>query len=203
MIKSILFTAVSLLLMVAAAPVSPGYEVGDTVTDFKLKNTDGKMVALSDYKNSKGAIVIFDCNTCPYSQKYNSRIIALNEKYAPKGFPLIAIQPNDPEISPGDSYEYMVKLANKKKYQFPYLFDETQIVAKNFGANYTPHVFVLKKEGVNFKVAYIGAIDDYAKDEAKVSEKYVERVVDNLLIGKELPFTKTKILGCSIKWKES
>jgi len=85
-----------LLLMVAASPVKLGYEVGDSVASFKLKNTDGKMVALDDYKNVKGVIVIFDCNTCPYSKAYNSRIIALNKKYASQGFPVVAIQPNDP-----------------------------------------------------------------------------------------------------------
>ncbi len=132
--------------LVAASPIKVGYEVGDAVADFKLKNTNGKMVALSDYKDVKGVIVIFDCNTCPYSQRYNSRIIALNEKYASKGFPVVAVQPNDPEISQGDSFEEMVKLAKEKKYNFPYLFDETQNVAKSFGATNTPHVFLLKKK---------------------------------------------------------
>ena len=81
------------------------YEIGDAVADFKLKNVDGKMVALSDYTAAKGAIIIFDCNTCPYSRAYNDRIIGLNKKYSEKGFPVIAINPNDPQMSPGDSYE--------------------------------------------------------------------------------------------------
>src|SRR5574339_385609 len=107
MIRSFLLITACLLLMVAASPVKLGYEVGDTVADFKLKNTNGKMVSLSDYKSSKGVIVIFDCNTCPYSKAYNERIIALNEEYSSKGFPVVAIQPNDPAISPGDSYDEM------------------------------------------------------------------------------------------------
>ena len=200
--KSIFLTAACLLLMVAARPVQT-YEVGDTVADFKLKNTNGKMVALNDYANAKGVIVIFDCNTCPYSKAYNERIIALNAKYASKGFPVITIQPNDPEISPGDSYDEMVKLAEKKGYTFPYLFDETQMVSKSFGATNTPHVFLLKRDGSAFKVAYIGAIDDNARNESAVTKKYVEEAVDALLAGKEVPSSKTKALGCTIKWKNA
>lgn len=199
--KSIFLTAACLVLMVAASPIRKGYEVGDAVADFKLKNTNGKMVALTDFKNSKGVIVIFDCNTCPYSKAYNSRIIALNEKYASKGFPVVAIQPNSPEVSPGDSFDEMVKLAEEKKYKFPYLFDETQNVSKAFGATNTPHVFLLKKEGNDFKVTYIGAIDDSAKNESAVTKKYVEEAVDALLSGKDVSTNKTKALGCTIKWK--
>ena len=203
MIRSLFLMAACLLLMVAASPVKLGYEVGDTVADFKLKNTNGKMVALTDYKDAKGVIVIFDCNTCPYSQRYNERIIALNEKYASKGFPLIAVQPNDPEVSPGDSYDEMVKLAQKKNYKFPYVFDESQSVAKSFGATNTPHVFLLKKEGSAFNVAYIGSIDDNAKDASAVSKKYLEEAVDAVLANKPVPSTKTKALGCTIKWKDA
>lgn len=195
--------AACLLLIVAASPVRLGYEVGDTVTDFKLKNTNGKMVALTDYKDAKGVIVIFDCNTCPYSKAYNDRIKALNSNYASKGFPVVLIQPNDPQISPGDSFDEMVKQAVKKGYDFPYLFDETQTVSKSFGATNTPHVFVLKKEGAGFKVAYIGAIDDSAKDASAVSKKYVEEAVDALLSNKAVPSAKTKAIGCTIKWKDA
>lgn len=203
MIRSILLTAACLLLMVAASPISGGYEVGDTVADFKLKNTDGKMVALSDFKNAKGVVVIFDCNTCPYSKAYNERIIELNKNYASKGFPVVAIQPNDPAISPGDSYDEMIKLAKKKDYKFPYLFDETQSVAKAFGATNTPHVFLLKKDGPAFKVSYIGAIDDNAKDASAVSKKYVEEAINSLLSGKTATTEKTKAIGCTIKWKSA
>jgi peroxiredoxin len=203
MIRTFLVAAACLVLMVAASPVRLGYEVGDTVADFKLKNTNGKMVALTDYKNAKGVIVIFDCNTCPYSKAYNDRIIALNTKYASKGFPVVAIQPNDPTISPGDSFEEMVKHAEKNGYEFPYLFDESQSVSKAFGATNTPHTFVLKKEGNTFKVAYIGAIDDSARDKNAITKKYVEEAVDALLSGKEVTTDKTKAIGCTIKWKNA
>src|SRR5688572_16811148 len=110
------------VVLVSGKPLK--YEVGDAVADFKLKNVDGKMVSLANFENAKGAIVIFDCNTCPYSKAYNDRIIALNKSYSPKGFPVIAINANDPKVSPGDSYEEMVALAKKKNYDFPYLIDE-------------------------------------------------------------------------------
>lgn len=190
-----------LVMLVAAAPTKNGYEVGDTVADFRLKNVDGKMVALSDYKNAKGAVIIFDCNTCPYSKAYNARIIALNDKYAALGFPIITINPNDPGQSAGDSFERMVAQAKEKGYTFPYLADETQEVSRAFGATNTPHVFVIQRSGKNFTVAYIGAIDDNARDQANIKQKYVEDAVDALLQGKPVPNTRTKAIGCGIKWK--
>ncbi len=193
--------ALSLVLLFAGR--APKYEIGDSVTDFKLKNVDGKMVALSDYKSAKGVIVIFDCNTCPYSKAYNERIQALNKNYASKGFPVIAINANSPEISPGDSFEEMKAVAKKKNYEFPYLIDETQQVAKSFGASNTPHVFVLQHVGNDFKVAYIGAIDNNTRDAANADKKYVEEAVEALLAGKTIPTEKTKAIGCGIKWKNA
>lgn len=202
-VKSIF--AIALVAVISAgAPVTTGYEVGDNAMDFKLKNVDGKMVSLSDYNNAKGYIVIFDCNTCPYSKAYNDRIIALNKKYATKGFPVITINANDPSISPGDSFAEMKKMAEKKKYDFPYLFDETQEVARAYGATNTPHVFVLNKVNASeLKVAYIGAIDDNSRDASAVTKKYVEEAVEALLNGGTVSNTKTKAIGCTIKWKNS
>lgn len=203
MLKNLFMALCGVLMLTSASPVNNGYEVGDTVADFKLKNVDGKMIALSDYKDVKGVIVIFDCNTCPYSKGYNERIKALHDKYASQGFPVIAIQPNDPTISPGDSFEEMKKQAEKKNYKFPYLFDETQQVAKAFGATNTPHVFLLKKEGSAFKVAYIGAIDDNARDASAVSKRYVEDAIEALKKGSAPATTKTKAIGCTIKWRNA
>ena len=194
------FLMLMFVLLWAGTPVKEGYEVGDTAADFKLKNVDGKIVSLGDFKNAKGFIVIFDCNTCPYSKAYNERIIALNKKYAPLEYQVIAINPNDPSKSQGDSFEEMVKVAKKKGYNFPYLADESQSVAKSFGATNTPHVFILTKE---LKVSYIGAIDDNAKNADAVSRKYVEEVVDAMIAGKSVPLTKTKAIGCGIKWKNA
>ncbi len=193
---------VGLLFMISGSkPLK--YEVGDSVADFSLKNFDGKMVSLSDYKDGKGAIVIFDCNTCPYSKAYNDRIIALNKKYASQGFPVITINANDPQLSPGDSFEEMVSRAKQKKYDFPYLVDESQSVARAFGATNTPHVFVLQKAGDNFQVAYIGTIDNNSRDASSVTKRYVDDAVDALIAGKTVSTKKTKAIGCGIKWKNS
>jgi peroxiredoxin len=192
-----------LIIVLVAAKAINGYQVGDMVTDFKLKSTEGKFVALSDYKDARGIILIFDCNTCPYSKAYNERIIDLNKKYASLGFPVIAINSNAPEKSPGDSFEEMVSYAKKKNYSFPYLFDESQSIAKAFGASNTPHVFVLNRVGSEFKVAYIGAIDNNVKDASAADKKYVEEAVDAILKGKEIPTNKTKAIGCTIKWRDA
>lgn len=198
--KSVLAFLV-MVALVAFAPVKSGYDVGDTAADFKLKNVDGKMVSLSDFPDAKGFIVAFDCNTCPVSKAYNDRILALNKKYAPKGFPLIAINPNSPEISSGDSFDEMVRYAKKKGYDFPYLYDESQATVRAFGATNTPHIFVLAKSGSELKVAYIGAIDDNSRDAEKVKKHYVENAVDALLAGKPVETTKTKAVGCGVKLK--
>jgi peroxiredoxin len=201
-LSSILLLLAGVILLSSSSP-RLNYGIGDTVADFKLKNVDGKLVSLADYKKSKGVIVIFDCNTCPYSKAYNSRIMALNKQYASKGFPVVAINANDPSISSGDSFDEMVSEAKRKKYDFPYLVDETQTTAKAFGATNTPHVFVLKNDGSAFKVAYIGTIDNSPKDEAKVSKKYVEDAVNELLGEKEVTTKSTKAVGCGIKWKHA
>jgi peroxiredoxin len=192
-----------LIILIAANPLTKNYGLGDTVADFKLKNVDGKMVALSDYKKSKGVIVIFDCNTCPYSKAYNERIIALNKKYSSQGFPVVTINANDPAMSDGDSFDEMVDLAKRKSYDFPYLVDESQNVARSFGATNTPHVFILKNDNGTFKVAYIGAIDDNPRDASSATKKYVEDAVEALLNNKAISTPKTRAIGCGIKWKDA
>jgi peroxiredoxin len=192
-----------LCLFVLARPVGDGYEVGDKAMDFSLKNVDGKMVSLSDYNTAQGFIVIFDCNTCPYSKAYNSRIIDLNKKYAPKGFPVIAINANDAETSPGDAFQAMVGQAKRKGYDFPYLVDETQQVAKTYGATNTPHVFVLQKVKGDLLVRYVGTIDDNARNPSRVTKRYVEDAVNSLLAGQRVDVTRTKAIGCGIRWKDA
>lgn len=176
-----------------------GYKIGDAAEDFSLKNIDGNMVSLADYKNAKGFIVIFTCNTCPYAVMYEDRIIALNNKYASKGYPVIAIMPNNTDVKPGDNFDAMKQRAQEKGFTFPYLIDEQQSVYPKFGATKTPHVFILKKDnGLNI-VEYIGAIDDNYKDASAVKTKYVEKAVDALLNDEDVTPTETKAIGCSIK----
>ncbi|HTB30950.1 MAG TPA: thioredoxin family protein [Bacteroidia bacterium] len=181
--------------------VSTGYNVGDKAMDFKLKNVDGKMISMSDYPNAKGFIVVFTCNHCPFAKAYENRIIALNNMYAPKGYYVIAINPNDPTQVDEDSYANMQVRAKAKNYTFPYVIDETQEVAHAFGAAHTPHVFVLQKSGKDYIVKYIGAIDDNSDSETAVKQKYVEDAVNNLLAGKPVNPASTKAIGCGIKWK--
>lgn len=176
-----------------------GYGIGDTATDFSLKNVDGKMVSLSDFENAKGFLVIFTCNTCPYSVAYEDRINALDAKYKPLGVPVIAINPNNPEKKPGDSFAAMKTRAAEKRFTFPYLLDEGQKIYPQYGATRTPHVYLLEKTSNGNVVKYIGAIDDNSRDASEVEEKFVENAVDSMLAGKEIKTTTTRAIGCSIK----
>ncbi|MBS1682385.1 MAG: thioredoxin family protein [Bacteroidetes bacterium] len=191
-----------LLGLTALRPAPSGYQLGDTVLDFKLKNVDDKSVALADYNKSKGIILIFDCNTCPMSKAYNSRIIALHKKFASQGFQVMLINPNSAEVVEEESFDEMKQYAKSHKYDFPYLYDESQETVKKFMPTNTPHVFILKNTGSAFTVAYIGAIDD-ASNPSKVKQRFVEAAVGDLLAGKTIANPKTKAIGCSIKWKDS
>lgn len=196
-----LFAFVAILSLSAFSNIKDGsgYQIGDIATDFKLQNVDGKMISLADYKDAKGFIVIFTCNTCPYAQAYEDRIIELDKKYAGKGYPVIAIMPNNPKIKTGDSMEAMKARAKQKSYPFPYLIDEGQHIYPQYGATKTPHVYVLQKTTKGNEVKYIGAIDDNHQDANAVKTKYVEDAVDALLAGKEVKVTQTRALGCSIR----
>jgi len=176
-----------------------GYGIGDIATDFSLENIDGKMVSLEDFKDAKGFIVTFTCNTCPYAVAYEDRIEALNKKYAKKGYPVIAIMPNNTVVKPGDNMEAMKARAKAKGFTFPYLMDKGQEIYPQYGATKTPHIYILEKTTKGNVVKYIGAIDDNYKDAEAVNERYVEDAVDALLAGKEIKTKKTRAIGCSIK----
>ncbi len=188
----------ALIALSFTLPNVSGYQIGDTAEDFNLKNIDGKMVSLKDYKNVKGYIVVFTCNGCPYAQAYEQRIINLHNKYVPQGYPVIAINPNDPNLTSADSYDKMQARAKQKKYPYVYLMDEKQDVFPKFGATRTPHVFLLDNNKV---VKYIGGIDDNADDESAVKIKYVENAIEALKAGKNPEPSLTKAVGCSIKKK--
>jgi len=176
-----------------------GYGIGDVATDFKLKDVDGDMVSLSDYDEAQGFIVIFTCNTCPFAVASEDRINALDAKYKDQGYPVIAINPNDPAVQPDDTYELMQAKAADKKFTFPYLYDANDKVYAAYGATKTPHVYLLKKEkGLNI-VKYIGAIDDNVRNGDAVKEQFLANAIDALLQGKEIKVKETKAIGCSIK----
>lgn len=195
-------TAALYVIIFSSVLLAGPHEVGEKASDFNLKNIDGKMITLKDYEDAKGFILIFTCNHCPYSKLYEDRIIALDAKYDPQGYPVIAINSNDPERQPEDSYPLMQERARSKGFTFPYLFDETQEVAAAYGATRTPHVYILQKENKALTVKYIGAIDDNAKSDALADEKYVENAVDALLKGSDPEVDYTRAVGCTIKWKE-
>lgn len=176
-----------------------GYKIGDIATDFNLENIDGKMVSLANYKKAKGFIVVFTCNTCPYAVAYEDRIEALNQKYEDKGYPVIAIMPNNTDVKPGDNMEAMRERAKTKDFSFPYLMDKDQQIYPQYGATKTPHIYLLQKTDKGNEVKYIGAIDDNYQDAESVKVKYVEDAVDALLEGKAIKVTETKAIGCSIK----
>jgi len=179
-----------------------GYSIGDEATDFSLKGTDDKMYSLAQYKDAKGFIVIFTCNHCPYAKAYEDRIKALDAKYKPLGYPVIAINPNDATVEPEDSFELMKTRAKEKGFTFPYLIDEGQKIFPQYGATKTPHVFILQKENGKNIVKYIGAIDNNHENPNDVTEKYVESAVDALVKNEPVKQTETVAIGCSIKVKK-
>jgi peroxiredoxin len=200
-IKS-LSIATLFMMLLSLTTINHGYEPGAEAIDFKLKNIDGKMFSLKDDKKAKGFIVIFTCNHCPYAVAYEDRIIALNNQYKKLGYPVIAINPNDSVAYPDDSYTNMIKRAKEKGFNFPYLLDESQEIAKAYGALKTPHIYLLKRVDKKLIVQYTGAIDDNYENASEVKEKYLENALNNLLKNEEVKVKTTKAIGCGIKWKK-
>jgi peroxiredoxin len=190
-LRTILLAAFGIAFIITGMTRPNELKIGDKAPDFSLANVDGKMVSLQSYENAKGYIVVFTCNSCPYAKAYQQRLADLHNKYAGKGFPVIAINTSDSE-------KEIKARAKEMDYPFVYLHDQTQEVTKAFGATRTPHMFVLSKEKI---VAYIGAIDNNYKDAAAADKKYVEDAVDALLAKKTVKQATTKAIGCTIKWK--
>jgi len=178
-----------------------GYQVGDVVADFSLTNVDGNKVSLADYKDAKGYIVVFTCNTCPVSVAYEDRINALDKKYKPLGYPVIAINPNDPGTAPAESLDHMKKRAQEKGFTFPYLEDPDHIITKRYAASRTPHTFILQKTSQGNVLRYIGAIDDNTNEDA-ASSFFVQNAIAALESGAKPDPDFTKAVGCTIKWKK-
>lgn len=206
--RSTVFTVIATAIvfgLLSFAPAEKAYKVGDQVADFTLKNTvTGKPVSLYNLPGaSKGVVVMFTCNHCPFAKKYEQRIIDLDKKYAAKGFPVLAISPNDPTIAPDDAPDLLAARAKEKNYSFPYAYDETQAVAKAFGAAKTPHAFLVVKENGKWVLKYMGGIDDNADEPENVKKPYLSNAIDAVLAGKAVEVTETKAIGCTIKWKNS
>ena len=147
-------------------------------------------------------VIVFTANQCPFSRAYEERLIALEKKWAPEGFRILAINPNDPGTNEDDSMERMKERANSMGYPFPYLADPTQEVTRVFGAKRTPHVFILSNKGGKFMLVYQGTIDNNPQDASAVTKNYVEETLANLLARKPVETTVTRAIGCAIKWRE-
>jgi peroxiredoxin len=163
------------------------------VKDFNLKNIDNKTYSLDSFKNVKGIILIFVTNTCPVAEMYQKRIEALHKKYAPLGYPVVAIDPSD-------SFITMQTTAAERKYSYYFLQDETQNIARAYKVGVNTHTYILQKNATGFTIAYNGAIDDDYNGE-NITKKYVENALNALIKNKPVVVKKTKIFACPIRYK--
>jgi peroxiredoxin len=178
--------------------MSSKIKIGDPMPAFRLPGVDGNNHSNDDFADEKALIVIFSCNHCPYVKAYEDRMIEIQRDYADRGVQLIAICSNDAVNYPEDSFANMKRNADMKGYNFPYLRDETQDVARAFGAEKTPHLFVF---GPDRTLAYEGRIDDNHENPRAVKRRYLREALDAILAGKPVPEPETFAIGCTIKWK--
>jgi peroxiredoxin len=192
----------SVLTFVTAWGQAPKtYAIGDAVSDFRLKNVDNRTVSLNDYRGQKGVIIVFTSNHCPFAKSYEDRLLSINQRYSSQGYPVIAVQPNDPAAYEDDSFENMQARSRERSYTFPYLFDESQQVARIFGVVKTPQAYVLKQVNGQFVLQYMGAIDDNPQDANSVRVRYLEDALNSLLANRSITTTTTRPIGCAVKWK--
>ncbi len=173
-------------------------KIGSLAPDFNLPATDSKKYSLNSFADKKALVIVFSCNHCPYVQAYEDRIIEIQKNYA-KDVQVIAISSNEDENYPEDSFENMKARAQMKKFNFPYLHDETQNIAKAYGATHTPEIFLFDKER---KMVFHGKIDDNWQEPQNVKSKYLRNAIDDLLNGKQISVPETFTIGCTIKWKK-
>jgi len=172
--------------------------IGKSGPDFSLPGTDGKTYSLSSFSAAKAVVISFTCNHCPYAQAYEGRFSELARAYGPKGVAFVAISANDAETYPEDSFSEMKKRAAHFKFPFPYLYDETQDVARAYGAVCTPHLFLLDGKR---NLAYEGRIDDNWQNAAAAKAHDLNDGIEAVLQGRAVPNPNTNPMGCSIKWK--
>jgi len=174
-------------------------QIGDKAPAFALKNIDGKDYTLGNFKNAKALLIIFMCNHCPYVKPKVEEIKRLQKKYKDKGLVVVGINSNESENYPEDSYENMVKVSKERSFNFYYLHDETQEVAKAYDAVCTPDPFLFNSE---MKLVYHGRLDDAMNPDDTATKKEMDEVIEALLNGKKMNFPFRPSQGCSIKWKE-
>jgi len=171
---------------------------GDPAPPFSLPNVDGTTVRLGDFADRPLLLVVFWCNHCPYVQGWESRMVAIGERYGPKGVGIVLINANDDQAYPDDRFERMVVRAREKRYPFPYLRDESQEVARAYGALVTPHAMLF---GPDRRLLFQGRIDDNHQDPAAVRTAYLAPALEEALAGHPLSVSEVPVLGCSVKWR--
>jgi peroxiredoxin len=174
--------------------------LGTPCPDFRLRSVDGRTVARDDFRDGQALVVMFICNHCPYVQAVEERIIALGREYGPRGVQLVGICSNDPTDYPDDRPERLLARWRDKAYGFPYLIDETQDVARAFGAVCTPDLYVFDRER---RLAYHGRLDDDWQRAARVKRRDLAAALDAILEGRAPSKDQTHSIGCSIKWKKA
>jgi peroxiredoxin len=175
--------------------------LGSVAPDFSLPGVDGKIYSLATFAQAKALVVVFMCNHCPYVIAVQDRINALAREYLSKGVKLVAINSNDAEKYPDDSFEAMKVRAREKNYVFPYLRDESQKVARAYDAFCTPDFYVYANQGKNFVLKYSGRLDDHWKEPSQVTRRELALALDAILAGEEPSTDQKSSMGCSIKWK--
>lgn len=172
-------------------------ELGERAPEFSLPGVDGKTYSLSGFRDKPVLCVIFMCNHCPYVKATIDRMIALQQTYAARGVQLVGINANETMNYPEDNVPHMKQWAKEKRFNFPYLRDETQAVARAYGAERTPHIFLFDRERT---LRYTGALDDHVQDPIKVKRRYLQEAIDALLANQSVRETQTHAMGCTIKW---
>ena len=177
---------------------SNGMPLGTSAPPFSLPGVDGETRSLDSFSDAELLVVVFTCNHCPYAIACEDRLIAIQRDYAGKGVQLVAINPNDAVNYPDDSFDKMKVRAAEKSFNFPYLRDESQEVARAYDAACTPDVFVFDRDR---KLLYNGRIDDNWQQPDRVTRNELREVLDAALEGRGVDFEHTPSMGCSIKWK--
>lgn len=172
-------------------------QIGKKAPDFSLIGTDGIRYKLNDFKSSKLLVVFFTCNHCPYVIGSDEDTRAIAEKYIPHGVEFIGINSNSPNTYQEDDYDHMVERMNENDFPWVYLYDETQEVAKSYGALKTPHFYLFNEKR---ELIYTGRAVDQPRDTSKVNSRDLERAIDEYLAGKEISTPLTNPIGCNVKW---
>lgn len=170
------------------------------MAEVAMRNVDGKDVTIASVKGQKGTLVMFSCNHCPWVKAWETRMVELGNNYRKRGVGVIVINANDPSVNADDGIDEMKARAKQRKMSYPYVVDATSDVARAFGATRTPEVFLFDGSG---KLVYHGAIDDNAKEPAKVSARWLRDALDAVVAGKAVPMAETKALGCGIKFRKT